>query len=105
MNIGKGKRVMLVLTRKRSNGGDDGMGGAVKTGRLNKNRTAWGSNKPKYRCRKQSQFVVNTAIKISLPGSSSVFQKEVNNVFPMCSIKLLPSISPLQRQFGFPESD
>lgn len=30
-----------------------------------------------------------------------MFQRKVNNVPPLCSIKLLPSLSPLWRQFGF----
>jgi hypothetical protein len=77
------------------------MGEAIKTTMQNKMAQQRDAAQPKYRCRKQSQFVVNIAIKISLPASLSVFQREVNNVFPMCSIKLLFPISSLQRQFGF----
>lgn len=68
------------------------MGEAIQTTMPNRIGQWRDTRKPEYRCGKQSQFALSIAIKISLLRSSSIFQREVNNVLPMCSIKLLPSL-------------
>lgn len=65
MNKGQAT-VVLVLIRKRNCGGEGwhGEGELGKEHKAKQNRSAEDSTKSKYRCVKQSQFVVNIAIKI-----------------------------------------
>lgn len=67
--------MVLVLLRERNNGGADGMAEAIKTTVPNETGQR-GLTEPKYRCRKQSQYVVDTAIKISLPAGTLLTLQE-----------------------------